>query len=54
VLQADKFRIYAAAWRDRWNSVMELFMAGGNYATSGVPFPAGLAAAVGAEIGAAQ
>jgi hypothetical protein len=27
---ADKFRNYASAWRDRWNSVMELFMAGGN------------------------
>jgi hypothetical protein len=24
--EAEKFRNYAAAWRDRWNSVMELFM----------------------------
>ena len=32
--EADKFRNYASAWRDRWNSVMELFMAGGNYAAS--------------------
>jgi hypothetical protein len=26
--EADKFSNYASAWRDRWNSVMELFMAG--------------------------
>jgi hypothetical protein len=50
--EADKFRNYASAWRDRWNSVMELFMAGGNYAASEVPFPAGFTAAVGAEIAA--
>jgi hypothetical protein len=52
--EGDKFRNYASAWRDRWNSVMELFMAGGNYAASGVPYPAGFAAAVEAEITAAK
>jgi hypothetical protein len=26
--EGDKFRNYASAWRDRWNSVMEIFMAG--------------------------
>lgn len=52
--QADKFRNYASAWRDRWNSVMELFMAGGNYAAAGVPFPAGFIATVDAEIAAAK
>ena len=52
--EGDKFRNYASAWRDRWNSLMELFMAGGNYAASGVPFPNGLAAAVDAEIAAAK
>jgi hypothetical protein len=52
--EADKFRNYASAWRDRWNSVMELFMAGGNYAASAVPFPAGFPAAVDAEIAAAE
>ncbi len=52
--EADKFRYYASAWRDRWNSVMELFMAGGNYAASGVPFPNGFPAAVDAEITAAK
>ena len=52
--EADKFRNYAAAWRDRWNSVMELFMAGGNYAASEVPFPKGFPDAVQAEIAAAR
>jgi hypothetical protein len=52
--ESDKFRNYASAWRDRWNSVMEIFMAGGNYAASGVPFPAGFPAAVDAEIAAAK
>jgi len=52
--EADKFRHYASAWRDRWDSVMELFMAGGNYAVAGVPFPARFPAAVDAEIAAAK
>jgi hypothetical protein len=52
--EADKFRNYASAWRDRWNSVMELFMAGGNYPASGVPFPTGFPGAVQAEIAAAR
>jgi len=54
VTEGDKFRNYASAWRDRWNSVMELFMAGGNYAASGVPFPAGFTIALEAEIAAAK
>ncbi len=54
VTEGDKFRNYASAWRDRWNSVMELFMAGGNYAAAGVPYPAGFAAAVDAEMGMAK
>lgn len=52
--EADKFRNYASAWRDRWNSVMELFMAGGNYAASGVPFPKDFPEAVQGEILAAR
>ena len=52
--EADKFRNYASAWRDRWNSVMELFMAGGNYAASGVPFPKDFPEAVQGEIAAAR
>jgi hypothetical protein len=50
--EGDKFRNYASAWRDRGNSVMELFMAGGNYAASGVPFPKDFPSAVDAEIAA--
>ena len=38
-LEADRFRRYAIAWRDRWNSVMELFMAGGDYPVAEMPFP---------------
>jgi hypothetical protein len=52
--EADKFRNYASAWRDRWNSVMELFMAGGNFAASGVPFPNSFPPVVEAEIAAAK
>jgi hypothetical protein len=51
---SDKFRRYAIAWRDRWNSVMELFMAGGNYPASSSPFPKEFAAAVYAEIAEAR
>jgi len=54
ITEADKFRNYASAWRDRWNSVMELFMAGGNYPASKVPFPNGFPDAVQAEIAAAK
>ena len=53
-VESDKFRTYAIAWRDRWNSVMELFMAGGNYPAAVVPFPSGFPAAVQAEIVAAR
>jgi len=52
--ESDKFRNYASTWRDRWNSVMELFMGGGNYAASEVPFPKGFPDAVQAEIAAAR
>jgi hypothetical protein len=38
-----------AAWRDKWNSVM----AGGNYPMVELPFSAGFAAAVDAEIASA-
>jgi tellurite resistance protein len=43
------FRSYAIAWNDRWDSVMEYFMAGGNVPASDVPFPDGFRAAVEAE-----
>jgi hypothetical protein len=51
--EADEFRHYAIAWRDRWNSVMELFMAGGNYPVAEVPFPKEFEGAVEAEMEAA-
>jgi hypothetical protein len=52
--EADKFRNYASAWRDRWNSVMEIFMAGGNYPASEIPFPKGFEEAVKVEAGASR
>jgi hypothetical protein len=52
--ESDAFRNYAAAWRDRWNSVMELYMAGGDYAAAEQAFPDDFAAAVAAEIAAAR
>jgi hypothetical protein len=52
--EADKFRRYAIAWRDRWNSVMELFMAGGTYPMAEVPFPQEFVGAVRAEMESAQ
>jgi hypothetical protein len=52
--EAQRFQRYAIAWRDRWNSVMELFMAGGNYPVAEVPFPQEFAAAVDAEMAAAK
>ncbi len=48
--EAKKFNSYAAAWRDRWNSVIELFMAGGDFPASSVSYPAALRAAVEKEI----
>jgi nanoRNase/pAp phosphatase (c-di-AMP/oligoRNAs hydrolase) len=51
-VEANRFRNYAVGWRDRWNSVMELFMAGGDYPAAGVAFPSGFAEAVRAELAA--
>ena len=42
----NKLRNYAVAPRERWNSMMKAFMAGGNYAESGVAFPTGCPDAV--------
>jgi hypothetical protein len=50
--EADEFRNYASTWRDRWNSVMEIFMAGGNYPVTEIPFPTGFLVATDAEIAA--
>jgi hypothetical protein len=48
--EADKFRTYASAWRDRWDSMLELFMAGGNYPAAQIPFPSEFSAAVEKEL----
>jgi hypothetical protein len=52
--EAERFKRYAIAWRDRWNSVMELFMAGGNYPVAEVPFQKEFLSAVEAEIAATK
>jgi hypothetical protein len=51
---ADGFRRYATVWRDRWNSVMELYMAGGDYPATEVTFPNDFLTAVQAEMAASQ
>ncbi len=48
--QADRFRRFASAWRDRWNSVLELMASGGHFSISGIAFPTEFAAAVDSEI----
>jgi hypothetical protein len=54
ITEANKFKNYATAWRDRWNSSTELYMAGGNYPNASPPFPKDFRAAVQAEMLAAQ
>ncbi len=54
ITEANKFKTYAAAWRDRWNSSTELYMAGGNYPNASPTFPQDFTAAVQAEMVAAQ
>jgi hypothetical protein len=54
VTAGDHLRNYASVWRDRWNSVMELFMSGGDYAAAGIPFPPDIARAVADEATAAR
>jgi len=53
ITEANKFKAYAAAWRDRWNSSTELYMAGGNYPAASPTLPMIFATAVQAEIAAA-
>jgi len=47
---ADKFRDYAISFRDRWQSVFEIFMVGGNLPAAGPSFPAEFSDAVSAEL----
>ena len=51
---ADRFRDYAISLRDRWQSVPEIFMAGGNLPTAGPAPPAEFSVAVAAESVAAR
>jgi hypothetical protein len=46
---AERFRDYAISLRDRWQSVPEVFMAGGNLPTAGPLFPENLPQAIKAE-----
>lgn len=47
---ADQYRDYAIAFRDRWQSLFEIFMAGGNLPQSEPVFPVGIEEAVAQEL----
>jgi hypothetical protein len=53
-IAAERFRKDTALWRERWNTTMELFMAGGNMPETEIPFLAGMLDAVQAEQAAAR
>jgi hypothetical protein len=46
---AERFRDYAISLRDRWQSLPEIYMAGGNLPATGPMFPAEFSAVLGAE-----
>jgi hypothetical protein len=46
---AEQFRDYAITLRDRWQSVFEIFMAGGNLPATAPAFPSEFPRAVAAE-----
>jgi hypothetical protein len=46
---AEKFREYAISFRDRWQSMFEIFMAGGNLPAAGTTLPAEFISALAAE-----
>ena len=50
---AEKFRDYASRFRDRWQSVFEIFMAGGHLPAAGPVFPTDFADALAVETAAA-
>lgn len=52
--EVDKFREHSASWQRRWGTVMEIFMAGGTYATAEIPFPMGLPDLLRAEMAASR
>jgi hypothetical protein len=47
---ADRFRNYAIPFRDRWQSVFEIFMAGGNLPSAGPSLPPEITQAVAEEM----
>ena len=47
---ADRYRDYSSALRDRWQSVFEIFMAGGNLPQAGPTMPAGMEEALKKEM----
>ena len=51
---AETFRDYASRLRDRWQSVFEIFMAGGHLPVAGPAFPTAFADALAAERAAVQ
>ena len=46
----EQYRHYAISFRDRWQSVFEIFMAGGNLPVAGPEFPSQFAAALDQEL----
>jgi len=51
---AEQFRVYAISLRDRWQSVPEIFMAGGNLAAAAPPYPSEFERAVASELRASE
>lgn len=49
---AEQYRNYAISFRDRWQSVFQIFMAGGNLPAAGPEYPAQFAAAIDQELAA--
>jgi hypothetical protein len=49
---ADQYRNYAISFRDRWQSVFEIFMAGGNLPAAGPAFPGAFEAVLHVEVAA--
>ena len=47
----ERFRDYAISLRDRWQSLFEIFMAGGNLSVAAPPFPVDFSQAITAELG---
>lgn len=48
----EQYRDYAISFRDRWQSVFEIFMAGGSLPATGPEYPAQMTAALNAELSA--